>query len=357
MTALPAQAAAAESELPVDPIDSALEAGLVYVTDAERGIRRRRRGRGFSYGSDDAGRPVRDEPTLERIRALAIPPAWTDVWICADPLGHLQATGRDAKGRKQYRYHQRWREVRDANKFALLGAFGHRLPGLRDRIDIELRRPALPRAKVLALVVRLLDETLVRVGNKEYAHDNESYGLTTITPDHVDIGWRDTTFDFVGKGGLEHHITVEDPRVTRIIRRCHELGGQALFSYQDEDGSGVSSITSTDVNDYLRDVADAAVTAKEFRTWGGTVAVAEHLAPLDPPETERDAEAAVIDAIDAAAEQLRNTRAVCRNCYIHPAIPDAYRDGSLTEQWKTSRSVGQLSRAERAVLGVLDAQI
>ena len=253
MAALPAEASApADAELPLDPVESAIEAGLVYVSDAERGIRRRRRGRGFSYQTD-SGTSVRGKAELERIRSLAIPPAWTDVWICSKPTGHLQATGRDAKGRKQYRYHPRWREVRDANKYALLGAFGHSLPDLRDRIDAELRQTGLPRAKVLAVVVRLLDDTLVRVGNREYADDNETYGLTTITPDHVDVGWRDTTFDFVGKGGIDHHVTVEDARITRIIRRCHELGGQALFSYQEEDGSGISSITSTDVNDYLRE--------------------------------------------------------------------------------------------------------
>ena len=203
------------------------------------------------------------------------------------------------------------------------------------------------------MVVRLLDETLIRVGNQEYADDNETYGLTTITADHVEIGWRDATFDFVGKGGIDHHVTVEDGRIARIVQRCHELGGQALFSYRDEDDS-ITALTSSDVNLYLRDIAGAACTAKEFRTWGGTSAVAEFLGPLDPPQSKKEADAAVIEAIDAAAEELRNTRAVCRNCYVHPAVLDAYQDGSLTEHWNKARSVGWLSRSERTVLGVLD---
>jgi DNA topoisomerase-1 len=335
----------------IDPVESAAAGGLVYVTDATPGILRRRRGRGFSY--TQAGRPVRNEATLLRIKALAIPPAWTDVWICADPLGHLQATGRDARNRKQYRYHPRWRDIRDANKFALLGPFGHTLSHVRERVDVALRKPGLTHEKVVALVVRLLDETLIRVGNKEYVDDNETYGLTTITADHVEVGWRDTTFDFVGKGGIDHHVTVSDGRIARIVQRCHELGGQALFSYRNADGS-IAPITSADVNDYLRSVAGAACTAKEFRTWGGTTAVAEFLGPLDAPESQKAADAAIIEAIDAAAEQLRNTRAVCRNCYVHPTILDAYQDGALAEHWKKSRSAGWLSRSERTVLNVLD---
>ena len=232
MAALPAEASApADAELPVDPVESALEAGLRYVSDAERGIRRRRRGRGFSYQTTAGVRFAPRPNSSASVRSPFLRRGPT-CGSASTPLGHLQATGRDAKGRKQYRYHPRWREVRDANKFTLLGAFGHSLPDLRDRIDAELRQTGLPRAKVLAVVVRLLDDTLVRVGNREYADDNETYGLTTITPDHVDVGWRNTTFDFVGKGGIDHHVTVEDARIARIIRRCHELGGQALFSYQ-----------------------------------------------------------------------------------------------------------------------------
>jgi DNA topoisomerase-1 len=205
----------------------------------------------------------------------------------------------------------------------------------------------------MALVVCLLDDTLIRVGNKEYADDNESYGLTTLTPDHVDVGWREITFEFVGKGGLDHHVTVEDGRLARIIGRCHELGGQSLFSYRDEDES-VTPITSADVNEYLRSIAGTIVTAKDFRTWGGTVRATEMLGPLDPPESEREGDGAILEAIDAAAEQLRNTRTVCRNCYVHPGVLDAYRDGSLAAQWNKVRSVGWLSRGERATLAVLD---
>jgi DNA topoisomerase-1 len=340
-----------------DPVEVAEEAGLDYVSDEQPGLTRRRRGRGFSYHRPD-GTAVRSAADLERIRSLAVPPAWTDVWICANPRGHLQATGRDAKGRKQYRYHPRWREVRDENKLNLLPAFGHALPSLRDRLDAELRQPGLSRQPgpsrqtVLAVVVKLLDETLVRVGNQEYASDNETYGLTTVTGDHVEVGWRQATFEFTGKGGIEHRVVVDDGRLARIIGRCHELGGQSLFSY-DEDGE-IRAVTSTDVNEYLRATVGPSITAKHFRTWGGTVTAAVHLGPLDPPATDKDAAEAELDAIDAAAAQLRNTRAVCRRCYVHPGILDAYRDGALAREWKRTRTVGQLSRGERTVLAVLD---
>jgi DNA topoisomerase I len=336
---------------PADPEQVAEDAGLAYVSDDEPGYGRRRRGRGFSYHRPD-GSAVRARSELDRIRSLAIPPAWQDVWICASPHGHLQATGRDGRGRKQYRYHSRWREVRDENKYRLLAAFGQSLPGLRDRLDGELRQTGLPRQKVLALVVRLLDETLVRVGNREYAEDNETFGLTTVTAEHVDLGWRHATFEFVGKGGTEHLVTVDDGRLARIIRRCHELGGQSLFSYV-EDGQ-VRSVTSSDVNDYLRSAIGPSITAKHFRTWGGTVTAAEHLAEHEVPDSEKEAAELELAAIDAAAAQLRNTRAVCRRCYVHPIVPEAYRSGALADAWKRSRTVGQLSRGERTVLALLD---
>jgi DNA topoisomerase I len=351
--AIPAPQAPRLDEVVIDPETAAEAAGLRYVTDAEPGIGRRRRGRGFSYHRAD-GTTVRDQRVVDRITALAVPPAWTDVWICADPAGHLQATGRDAKGRKQYRYHPRWRAVRDENKFARLLLFGESLPALRERVDAVLRHPGLPREKVLAVVVRLLDETLIRVGNREYAEDNDSYGLTTITTEHVDVGWTQVTFDFVGKGGVAHEITVSDPRLARIIRLCHELGGQVLFGYHDDEGATVD-LTSAHVNQYLREVVGSVVSAKDFRTWGGTVTVTEHLGGFDPPASDRQADQAILDAVDVAAEQLRNTRAVCRSSYIHPAVLDAYRDGSLADHWKRSRSAGRLSRAERAALAVLRA--
>jgi DNA topoisomerase I len=333
-----------------DPEAVAESAGLRYVSDAEPGITRRRRGQGFSYHRPD-GSTVRDDRTRDRIAALAVPPAWSDVWICRDPVGHLQATGRDAKGRKQYRYHSRWRAVRDENKYGRLLSFGQALPALRERIDATLRRPGLPREKVIAVVVHLLDETLIRVGNQEYAEDNESYGLTTITADHVDIGWSEVRFDFVGKGGVAHEVTVSDPRLARIVRRCHELGGQELFAYHDDEGQTVD-VTSAHVNDYLRDTIGSIASAKDFRTWGGTVTVTEHLASVDAPEAE---EAPILEAVDAAAALLRNTRAVCRSCYVHPAVFEAYRDASLSEAWRRSRSTARMSRAERATLAVLQA--
>jgi DNA topoisomerase I len=338
--------------LAIEPEEAADLAGLRYVTDAQPGLVRRRRGKGFSYHRSD-GSTVRDRAVIDRIASLAVPPAWTDVWICADPAGHLQATGRDAKGRKQYRYHPRWREVRDENKFARLAHFGRALPAVRERVDATLRRPGLPREKVLAVVVHLLDETLIRVGNQEYADDNDSYGLTTITPDHVEIGWSEVTFDFVGKGGVDHNVTIRDPRLARIIGRCHELGGQELFVYRDDEERLVD-VTSAHVNDYLRDVVGLAASAKDFRTWGGTVTAAEHLAVLDPPESDKDADKVIIAAVDTAAERLHNTRAVCRSCYLHPAVLDAYRNGSLAESWKRTRAAGRLGRGERTVLDVLE---
>lgn len=334
-----------------DPVADAAAADLVYVSDDAAGIRRRRRGRGFSY--HDGSVRVTAAPTLERIHALAIPPAWTDVWICKEPDGHLQATGRDAKGRKQYRYHQRWRELRDANKYAALYAFGSVLPDLRQRIEADLKRTGLPRDKVLALVSRLLDETLIRVGNKEYADDNESYGLTTLTPEHAQVGWGAVTFDFVGKGGVEHHVQLHDARLARVVRRCHELGGQRLFSYRDATTDDVCAVGSTDVNDYLQQTTGLAVTAKDFRTWGGTVRAVEHLAEHEPPSDEKETEVVVLAAVDDAAEHLRNTRAVCRSCYLHPAVLDAYRDGELHDAWKRSRSSAWLTRAERTTLSLI----
>jgi DNA topoisomerase-1 len=334
-----------------DPVADALAADLVYVSDEQPGFRRRRCGKGFSY--HDGAKRVTNSSTLDRIRALAIPPAWTDVWICRDPDGHVQATGRDAKGRKQYRYHARWREVRDANKYAALAAFGSVLPDLRQQIESDLRRTGLPREKVLALVSRLLDETLIRVGNKEYAEDNESYGLTTLTPDHAEVTWGGVTFDFAGKSGIEHHVEVHDPRLARLVHRCHELGGQRLFSYLDASTEDVCAVGSADVNEYLQASTGLPITAKDFRTWGGTVRAVEFLALLGVPADDKEAEAGVLAAVDDAAEHLRNTRAVCRSCYLHPAVLDAYRDGSMRETWNRSRSSSRLTRAERTTLNLL----
>ncbi len=314
------------------------------------GIRRRRQGRGFSYRDPDGG--TVDDRTRQRIEALVIPPAWSDVWICPKPKGHLQATGRDARGRKQYRYHDRWREVRDADKFSRLEDFGLALDGLRADVEADLAPGSSPRLQVVALVVRLLDETLIRVGNDEYAVANSSYGLTTLTPDHVELAPGSFVLQFVGKGGVEHDVEVDDRRLARLIRRCHELGGHELFSYRDGEG-GIASVSSGDVNEYLHDHAGPDVTAKVFRTWGASAHVVRLLGPEPPPDDDRGQEQHILDAIDSAAELLGNTRAVCRQSYVHPQVLDAYRTGALLDAWQASRSGARLTRSDHALLKAL----
>jgi DNA topoisomerase-1 len=326
------------------------DAGLYYVVDDRPGITRRTRGRGFSYHHPD-GSTVGPEERA-RIEALVIPPAWTDVWICPLPDGHIQATGRDARGRKQYRYHDRWREVRDADKYDRLADFAESLPALRAKLDEHLGRRGLPQEKVLAAVVRLLDETLIRVGNDTYAEANDSYGLTTLEDEHVDVEGTRISFEFKGKSGVERAVSLRDRRLAAIVEACQELPGEDLFGYLDEDGEPVD-VTSTMVNDHLRELTGADVTAKDFRTWGGTVAAAELLAPLPVPETEAEAKSNVLAAVDDAADKLGNTRAVCRRCYVHPRVPAAYREGELQEAWKKARAAARFSRGERAVLSVL----
>lgn len=335
-----------------DPEQAAEDAGLRYVCDEVPGIRRRRRGKGFSFTWPD-GRPVQDPPTKARIAKLAIPPAWTDVWISTDALAHLQATGRDARGRKQYRYHDRWRKVRDADKFGRLTEFGAALGSFRVQVDEDLRRPGLPRERVVALAVRLLDETLVRVGNREYAEENESFGLTTLRADHVELAHDRFSLVFVGKSRKEHAIKVQDRRLAGVVKRCHDLGGKHLFTYRGEDGEPVP-VTSGDVNAYLAEHLGLAATAKWFRTWGGTALVTEALGPLEVPGSERAAEAVVLEAIDAAAEHLGNTRAVCRSSYVHPSVVDAFHDGRLADAWHRARRTATMRRAERATLHVLE---
>ena len=330
---------------------SADAAGLRYVVDDGPGIRRRKRGTGFSYEKPD-GTVITNAKERERIAALAIPPAWTDVWICPAPDGHILATGRDARGRKQYRYHPEWDRVRSEDKFGALPAFAEVLPSLRDQVDADLRKRSLPRPKVLALVVRLLDRTLIRVGNDRYAAENDSYGLTTMLPDHVEVDGSTVLFDFTAKGGLARNIWVDDPKLARIVHQVSELGGQELFAYE-FDGD-VLDVTSGDVNEYLRAHAGVGITAKHFRTWGGTVSAAAALAITRVPETEGQADKAVLAAFDVAAEVLGNTRTVCRQSYVHPAIPEAFRSGDLAEAWKHSRSTAQLDRIERTVQRVLD---
>jgi DNA topoisomerase-1 len=333
-----------------DPEQVAADAGLRYVSDQAPGIRRKKRGKGFSYETAD-GTVISDPEERARIASIAIPPAWTDVWICPATDGHILATGRDDRGRKQYRYHPRWREVRDADKFGQLAEFGRILPDVRKAVDADLRRRGLPREKVLGLVVKLLDETLIRIGNESYAAENESYGLTTLKSDHVEVMGNVLLFDFVGKSGLEHAVFIEDKQLARIVHQCHELGGQDLFAYHSE--GDVVDVTSTDVNAYLSELAGPGVTAKTFRTWGGTTIAAATLALDRPSRSERQAEQAVLSAFDVAAEVLGNTRAVCRSCYVHPVVPESYREGRLQDVWKRSRSGGELDRSERAVLKLL----
>ncbi len=334
-----------------DPATTAVEAGLRYVSDAKPAIVRRRCGKGFSYRSVDGSLVSGDE--RHRIEAIAIPPAWTDVWICDRPDGHILATGRDDRGRKQYRYHPHWQEASEATKFAALVDFGHALPSVRARVEEDLARPGLPEEKVLASVVHLLDETLIRIGNDEYAVSNDSYGLTTLEDDHATVSGSTVAFEFGGKSGAEFEVEVRDPRLAAIVRRCQDLPGEDLFQYL--DGDRVIDVTSTSVNDYLRSLTNGERTAKDFRTWGGTVVAVETLASLAPAETAQKAERQILTAIDAAADRLHNTRAVARSSYVHPGVIEAYRDGTLAEAWRQSRSAPRMSRAERAVLKVLGA--
>jgi DNA topoisomerase-1 len=339
------------TQAPCEPAEVAADAGLRYISDGTPGIRRRKRGSGFSYEQPD-GTVITDRRERARIAALVIPPAWTDVWISPDPNGHVLATGRDAKGRKQYLYHPTWRAVRDADKYDKLPAFGRALPEIRTAVGRDLTRRGMPREKVLALVVKLLDETLIRVGNEAYATENESYGLTTLKSDHVELDGSDIVFDFVGKSGLEHERFLHDRQLARIVRQCHELGGQDLFTYR--AGGELVDVTSGDVNLYLRELTDAEVTAKDFRTWGGTATAAAALAIGRPPGSDAEAEKQILAAYDVAAEVLGNTRTVCRNCYVHPAVPDAYRSGELHETWRRSRPTATLDRKERTVLKLLE---
>jgi DNA topoisomerase-1 len=300
--------------------------GLRYSNDRRPGITRHRAGRGFTY-RDPAGLTIRDAGELSRIRSLAVPPAWTDVWISPVPNGHLQATGRDARGRKQYRYHARFRGRRETAKYERLIAVAKALPRIRARVDKDLARPGLDREKVLAAVVRLLELTLIRVGNDEYARLNRSFGLTTLRDRHASVRGSSVRFRFKGKSGKHHEVGLRDRRLAGIVRRCQDLPGQELFQYVGEDGEPVD-IASDDVNDYLREIAPD-VTAKDFRTWAGTVLAYRALRALDPPESDRQASRNVVAAIRETADLLGNTPAVCRKAYVHPVVVEAYLDGRL----------------------------
>jgi len=311
-----------------DVVESARAAGLRYVNASVAGFGRRRKGKkGFAYFGAD-GRALADADVIARIRSLAIPPAWEDVWICPFANGHLQATGKDARGRKQYRYHPRFREVRDRNKFEHIIDFAHALPAIRRRVEADLSLPGLPRDKVLAAVVRLLEATLIRVGNEEYAKENHSFGLTTLRQKHVDVAGAHIHFEFRGKSGVEHEIDLEDARLAAIVRQCHELPGQELFQYLDAAGEW-HHVHSTHVNDYLHEVAGEEFTAKDFRTWSGTLLAVTALREMGPMDTDREAKAAIVQAVDRVAEQLNNTRAVCRKYYIHPTVLESYLAGTM----------------------------
>jgi DNA topoisomerase-1 len=332
---------------------AASEASLTFVSDEQPGIRRRKAGSGFSYVGP-GGKRIRERRELDRIKSLAIPPAWTDVWISTDPHGHLQATGRDAKSRKQYRYHPHWRELCEADKYEHLLDFGRALPRIRRTVRRDLNLAGFPRERALATVVSLLESTMIRVGNEEYARANSSYGLTTLRNRHVRVHRGELRLVFRGKSNIDHEVAVEDRRVARIIRRLQDLPGQHLFQYIDDDGTR-RPVQSGDVNEYLRAAADAEVTAKDFRTWMGTLLTATDLAAVDRPESDREAKRVITTTIAGVAARLGNTTAVCRRCYVHPTVIDRFLAGELRDQWtKVSGNPKRDLRAdEHRLLGIL----
>jgi DNA topoisomerase-1 len=340
---------------------AAKAAHLHYVSDARPGISRQAGADGFIYTHPD-GSVVDDEKTLSRIRKLAIPPAYTDVWICRDPNGHIQAVGRDARGRKQYRYHARWRETRDEAKYSKMLLFGRKLPVIRERVAHDLGRPGLPREKILATIVRLLERTLARIGNEEYTKSNKSFGLTTLRNRHARISGTAVTLDFSAKHGIQRHIELRDRKLAGIIRRLQDLPGQELFQYIDEEGSR-HGISSDDVNAYLRDITGEDITAKDFRTWAATNLAALALRELEVFDTAAKAKKNVLRAIEAVSGMLGNTPSICRKCYIHPAIFDGYLDGSLLEGLKAKAEAildtpqGGLTADEVAVTAFLERRL
>lgn len=340
-----------------EPVEAAHEAGLRYANDTIPGISRYRRG-GHFYYVDPHGHEVEDQATLDRIASLVLPPAWNNVWISPYTTDHIQATGIDDRGRKQYRYHIKWRAIRDSNKYEKLLAFGQALPKIRKQTAIDLRLPGLPKRKVTAAVVQLLEKTLIRVGNEEYAQENKHYGLTTMRHKHVAIEGSVIHFDFTGKSGVDHEIDLRDARLAEVVKQCQELPGQELFQYIDHNGQH-QSVTSHDVNDYVHEVAGEAFTAKDFRTWAGTVLAAKTLEEFSAFDSQAEARRNVVDAVEKVAAELGNTKAVCRKCYIHPAVVQSYLDGDLAEQLKVQvdrkldDSITQLHPEETAVLAFL----
>lgn len=335
---------------------AAKAAGLWYVTDETPGIKRKRAGTGYSYVGLD-GKPIHDKDVRKRIKGLAIPPSWTDVWICSRPDGHIQATGRDIKGRKQYRYHSRYRAIRDETKFDRMLLFSQLLPKIRGRVERDLARDGLPREKVLATVVRLLEKTLIRVGNDEYAKENRSFGLTTMRRRHVEVTGSKLRFEFRGKSGVQQTVAIMDRRIANIVQHCQTLPGQELFKYLDDNGKR-QDVDSGDINEYLREITGHDVTAKDFRTWAGTMHAATTLRSMGTASNQKEARANVVRAIDKVSERLGNTRAVCRKYYVHPKIIEAYLAGSTVPQApeadpKRRRDKAALRRDELAVLQFL----
>ncbi|KAA6458221.1 DNA topoisomerase IB [Acidobacteria bacterium AB60] len=341
-----------------DPVESSRQAGLRYVSDAKPGIARKRRGKGFRYFGAD-GKQITDEATLKRIRSLVIPPAWRSVWICPLANGHLQATGRDARGRKQSRYHPRWRAVRDETKYERMKLFGATLPMIRERVEQDLALPGLPRDKVLAAIVRLLETTFIRVGNEEYARENHSYGLTTLHNRHVDVEGSKVHFKFRGKSGKVHEIDLSDRRLARIIKRCQDLPGYELFEYLDDEGNP-RSVDASDVNEYLRTITNEGFTAKDFRTWAGTVLACALLRELNVCDSQSQSKKNVVRAIASVAEMLGNTPSVCRKCYVHPAVIESYMGGTMMKVFEdqvkkeAARSKHALRQEELDLLRLLE---
>jgi DNA topoisomerase I len=339
-----------------DPVESARAARLRYVTDQTPGITRRRNGKGFVYVAPD-GKSIRDPDELRRFRFLAIPPAWRNVWICSTANGHLQATGRDARKRKQYRYHPRWREVRDENKYDRMLGFAKKLPAIRRKVAQDLVLVGLPREKVLATVVRLLETSMIRVGNQEYKRQNNSFGLATLHSRHVNVSGSNIRFEFRGKSGVRHAVDLNDRRLAKIIKQCRDLPGHELFQYIGDDGERYA-VDSADINDYLRQIAGEEFSSKDFRTWAGTVLAARALSEFHGSDKKIPLKKNILQAIEAVAKRLGNTKAVCRKCYIHPAVIDAYKDGSFLQILKrrvkkSPNSVHDLAPEEAAVLALL----
>ena len=351
----------ASDDLAHDPKRAARAARLRYVNDHKPGIARERDGDDWRFTKPD-GTVITDEDEIARIKKLAIPPAYTDVWICPDPRGHLQAVGRDARGRKQYRYHPRWRVVRDEAKYSKMLVFGRVLPTIRARVQQDMARHGLPKVKVVAAIVALLEKTMMRVGNEEYAKQNKSFGLTTLRDRHAKISGGHLEFDFRGKHGVQHHIDLSDRRLARVVKSCRDLPGQDLFQFLDEDGER-HHVTSDDVNEYLQDITGEEITAKDFRTWAATNLAATALREFEQFDTEARAKKNLVQAVEHVAQKLGNTPAICRKCYIHPAVVEGYLDGSLLEGLKARAddvldgNAGGLTPEEVAITAYLSRRL